>query len=128
MPKTPLQNGHMEPPYIQMFNGFRIGVVLLGIEQHTTPCILVWFLLVDGEEVIFNAQCLPVVSIYGDDGIVLERVAKRATSSRLSTFGGGVLMLPSILSILKIVSESTFSLLSLPFIPGTPSHYFSLGC
>ncbi len=38
--------------YIQMFNGFSIGVVLLGIEQHTTLCILVWFLLVDGEEVI----------------------------------------------------------------------------
>ncbi len=26
-----------------MFNGFRIGVVLLGIEQHNTLCILVWF-------------------------------------------------------------------------------------
>jgi hypothetical protein len=52
VPKTPLQNGHTDSPYIQMFNGFRIGVVLLVIEQRTTPCILVWFLLVDGEEVI----------------------------------------------------------------------------
>jgi hypothetical protein len=33
----------IQSPYIQMFNGFRVGVVLLGIEQHTTPCILVWF-------------------------------------------------------------------------------------